>query len=176
MFSRFVPFIYNILHARILTKFISNSGDINWNFSTKFIVGRDGIPVQRFDKNQSWEDIEECIQTALNASSDENDAVSSSKADQKVNAADDEVEKKLEVETASYVFKSIDNANNKITCLDADFNDIVFDLDVNAKELLEKINKVIEEGAEQKKDVKIAVSRVKSDEDAVSVVSDAMIA
>eukprot|EP00486_Rosalina_sp_Unknown_P004176 CAMPEP_0201576300 /NCGR_PEP_ID=MMETSP0190_2-20130828/22044_1 /ASSEMBLY_ACC=CAM_ASM_000263 /TAXON_ID=37353 /ORGANISM="Rosalina sp." /LENGTH=217 /DNA_ID=CAMNT_0048007011 /DNA_START=331 /DNA_END=984 /DNA_ORIENTATION=- len=40
-------------------------GDINWNFATKFVVGKDGIPVQRFDKNQTWEEIEKCIQTEI---------------------------------------------------------------------------------------------------------------
>mmetsp|Transcript_52339 Transcript_52339/g.86636 ORF Transcript_52339/g.86636 Transcript_52339/m.86636 type:complete len:366 (+) Transcript_52339:412-1509(+) len=33
-------------------------GDITWNFSTKFVVGSDGIPTRRFDKNQSWTEIE----------------------------------------------------------------------------------------------------------------------
>merc|ERR1712018_718122 len=46
-----------------------------------------------------------------------------------------------------YVFKSIDKENNKIVCLDADFNDIAFELiPSNNKELFEKINKVIQDG------------------------------
>ncbi len=40
-------------------------GDINWNFATKFLVGKNGIPVQRFDKNQTWQEIEKCIQSEL---------------------------------------------------------------------------------------------------------------
>jgi len=40
-------------------------GDINWNFASKFIIGRDGIPVQRFDSKQSWDDIEQCIKSEL---------------------------------------------------------------------------------------------------------------
>lgn len=48
-------------------------GDINWNFATKFVVGKDGIPVQRFDKNQTWEQIEQCIQTELDKSYQDDD-------------------------------------------------------------------------------------------------------
>eukprot|EP01084_Bolivina_argentea_P030016 55674_1 len=40
-------------------------GDINWNFATKFVVDKNGIPVQRFDKNQKWTDIEKFVQSEL---------------------------------------------------------------------------------------------------------------
>ena len=40
-------------------------GDISWNFASKFVIGRDGIPVQRFDSSQSWQDIEQCIKREL---------------------------------------------------------------------------------------------------------------
>jgi len=40
-------------------------GDIGWNFASKFIIGRDGIPCARFDSSQSWEDIEKKIQEEL---------------------------------------------------------------------------------------------------------------
>jgi len=40
-------------------------GDINWNFASKFVIGRDGIPAQRFDKKQSWQEIEKCIVAEL---------------------------------------------------------------------------------------------------------------
>merc|ERR1712048_1043256 len=97
-------------------------GDINWNFSTKFIVGKDGIPIQRFDKNQSWEEIEKCIENALNEKQS-NDVEDDD--DEKGNADDN----KLKLVAKEYVFKSIDADKHKITCLDADFNDVVFDLD-----------------------------------------------
>eukprot|EP01083_Nonionella_stella_P288232 980891_1 len=41
-------------------------GDIHWNFATKFVVGSDGIPVARFDKKQTWDEIEKCLQNELN--------------------------------------------------------------------------------------------------------------
>jgi len=33
-------------------------GDIGWNFASKFVIARDGVPCARFDSSQSWEDIE----------------------------------------------------------------------------------------------------------------------
>lgn len=42
-------------------------GDITWNFSTKFVIGKDGIPIQRFDVNDGWTKVEECLREALNA-------------------------------------------------------------------------------------------------------------
>jgi len=35
-------------------------GDITWNFSSKFIIDADGVPVKRFEK-ESWDDIEKYI-------------------------------------------------------------------------------------------------------------------
>merc|ERR1712039_149048 len=138
-------------------------GDINWHFSTKFVVGKDGKPIQRFDKNQTWDDIEKCIQTALeepyNGDDDEkqnekdSEVVVESKED--VKDDDEDKDKLKDVIKKEYVFKSIDNEKLKITCLDEEYNDIVFDLDANSKELLEKVDKVIAQGAEEKKDVKI---------------------
>ncbi|ETO19781.1 Glutathione peroxidase [Reticulomyxa filosa] len=40
-------------------------GDIVWNFSTKFLIGSDGRPLARFEKNQPWSDIEAKIEEAL---------------------------------------------------------------------------------------------------------------
>lgn len=40
-------------------------GDIKWNFASKFIIGRDGIPCERFDSSQTWEEIEERIMQEL---------------------------------------------------------------------------------------------------------------
>jgi len=40
-------------------------GDITWNFGSKFLIGRDGIPAQRFDAKQSWDEIEEGIKLEL---------------------------------------------------------------------------------------------------------------
>jgi len=40
-------------------------GDIGWNFASKFIIGRDGIPCARFDSSQTWEDIENKIKEEL---------------------------------------------------------------------------------------------------------------
>jgi len=42
-------------------------GDITWNFASKFLVGRSGEPVARFDRT-SWEDIEAAIQQQLSES------------------------------------------------------------------------------------------------------------
>ncbi|MES1912353.1 MAG: hypothetical protein MHM6MM_004641 [Cercozoa sp. M6MM] len=36
-------------------------GDITWNFASKFLIDRNGVPVRRFDKSESWESIEESI-------------------------------------------------------------------------------------------------------------------
>ena len=54
-------------NTHYIYKFLKKSfpGDINWNFSTKFIIAKNGIPQQRFDKNQSWNDIEKFIQNQL---------------------------------------------------------------------------------------------------------------
>merc|ERR1712173_502406 len=71
--------------------------------------------------------------------------------------------------TMQYVFKSIDADKDEITCLDDEYHDITFDLDPTNKELLGKINKLIEEGKKQKKDVKIIVSQLNDTE----TVSDA---
>merc|ERR1712129_289426 len=57
-----------------------------------------------------------------------------------------------------YVFKSIDAKNKKFVCLDAEYNDITFDMDEDKKSLMGNINMFIEAGVEQKKDVKIIVS------------------
>jgi glutathione peroxidase-family protein len=35
-------------------------GDLTWNFSSKFLVDRNGIPVARFEK-ESWADVESAI-------------------------------------------------------------------------------------------------------------------
>jgi len=48
-------------------------GDINWNFATKFVVGRNGLAVARFDKNQTWQEIEKCIQKELNGNATQNE-------------------------------------------------------------------------------------------------------
>jgi len=52
----------------------SAPGDIVWNFSTKFLVGADGKPIKRFEKNQPWTEIEEAIKHELTLAkpSDEN--------------------------------------------------------------------------------------------------------
>eukprot|EP01084_Bolivina_argentea_P239201 402056_1 len=40
-------------------------GDIKWNFASKFVIGRNGVPVTRFDSSDTWEDIEQCIEEEL---------------------------------------------------------------------------------------------------------------
>lgn len=40
-------------------------GDITWNFSAKFLVDRNGIPIARFNKGSSWHDIEQQICISL---------------------------------------------------------------------------------------------------------------
>jgi glutathione peroxidase len=40
-------------------------GDIVWNFSSKFLVGADGKPVARFEKNQPWSEVELKIRETL---------------------------------------------------------------------------------------------------------------
>eukprot|EP01083_Nonionella_stella_P041093 111455_1 len=40
-------------------------GDITWNFHQRFIIGRDGVPLRRFDKGASWEEVESEIKKAL---------------------------------------------------------------------------------------------------------------
>eukprot|EP01084_Bolivina_argentea_P313810 543488_1 len=174
-------------------------GDIHWNFATKFVVGSDGIPVARFDKKQTWDEIEKCLQNELNKvapqaqddeppkneaatavedekkelkEEDEADNVEEDKAkenetenvdakkEQQQEQQDENVDKEQEQEkekseailsTKEYVFKSIDKEQNKVTCLDADFNDISFDLDANNASLLEKIEKIVGQGNDEKK-------------------------
>lgn len=101
------------------------------------------------------------------------------KVDEKSNdevVRNDDKNDKIQLVTKQYVYKSIDRDNQKVTCLDADFNDIVFDLDGLNKDLLEKIGKVIEDGTNQKKDVTIIVSEVDKDGVTTRTVSDAKIA
>lgn len=40
-------------------------GDITWNFHSRFLINKDGVPVARYDKGVSWERIEEAIKVAL---------------------------------------------------------------------------------------------------------------
>jgi len=40
-------------------------GDITWNFASKFLIDRDGVPIARFDKKVSWEDIGKAVEEAL---------------------------------------------------------------------------------------------------------------
>jgi len=40
-------------------------GDIIWNFSSKFLIGANGTPIARFEKNQPWSEIEVRIKEAL---------------------------------------------------------------------------------------------------------------
>merc|ERR1712228_982117 len=75
-----------------------------------------------------------------------------------------------------YVYKCINMETQKITCLDADFNDIVFDLDASNKKLIKKIKKVIENGKKEKKDVMMTVSAMKNDDKTIQTVSGAHIA
>jgi len=39
-------------------------GDITWNFSSKFVINRQGVPVKRFEK-ESWETIEKYVTDLL---------------------------------------------------------------------------------------------------------------
>ena len=41
-------------------------GLITWNFASKFIINKDGIPCARFDKGATWEEIEDKIIEELN--------------------------------------------------------------------------------------------------------------
>eukprot|EP00808_Paulinella_micropora_P024727 g51780.t1 len=52
------------LHPAYKFLLTSFPGDITWNFGSKFLIGRAGQPLARFDKN-SWEEIEAAIQQAL---------------------------------------------------------------------------------------------------------------
>jgi len=36
-------------------------GDITWNFASKFIINRQGIPVARFDSKVGWKEISQFI-------------------------------------------------------------------------------------------------------------------
>lgn len=154
-------------------------GDINWNFATKFVIGADGIPVQRYDKNQKWEDIEKCIQQQLKTGVVEDITGADDKKNDEIDNKDENVEEnpndKVLLTKTEYVYKSIDKENNKITCLDAEFNDIIFDLNAENKELMDKIHKVIKDGQEQKKDVQIVVSVLKKDNKETQTVSDVKI-
>jgi len=39
-------------------------GDVTWNFSSKFLIDRNGVPVARFEKT-SWEEIEKEVVKCL---------------------------------------------------------------------------------------------------------------
>jgi len=41
-------------------------GDVTWNFSSKFLINKDGIPIARFEK-EAWEVIDKAIADALAA-------------------------------------------------------------------------------------------------------------
>eukprot|EP00483_Globobulimina_turgida_P002768 UN02773 len=87
----------------------------------------------------------------------------------------DEDEKNvLIIQTKDYIFKSIDNENENIVCLDEDFNDIVFQLNGLNDELLKKIEKVIQQGKDRKKDVTITtVQKKNKNDDGAKIVYDA---
>ena len=40
-------------------------GDITWNFASKFIIDKNGIPIHRFNKGASWEEIEAVLVEAM---------------------------------------------------------------------------------------------------------------
>mmetsp|Transcript_35688 Transcript_35688/g.31484 ORF Transcript_35688/g.31484 Transcript_35688/m.31484 type:complete len:192 (+) Transcript_35688:17-592(+) len=40
-------------------------GRIEWNFSAKFVIDKNGMPVRRFDRKSSWKEIEETIRVEL---------------------------------------------------------------------------------------------------------------
>jgi len=72
-------------------------GDVVWNFASKFVIGRDGIPVQRFDKKQGWDEIEKCIVEELAkgqaaAEEEKAEAKVDAKADEKADEKADDVE------------------------------------------------------------------------------------
>jgi len=48
--------------TNVVYKFLKTCfpGDITWNFSSKFIIDADGVPVKRFEK-ETWDDIEKYI-------------------------------------------------------------------------------------------------------------------
>lgn len=40
-------------------------GEITWNFASKFLINREGVPVARFNKGASWEEIGAAIANLL---------------------------------------------------------------------------------------------------------------
>merc|ERR1712129_202615 len=56
-----------------------------------------------------------------------------------------------------YIFKTMDDDSSTVVCMDKDFNDVMFKLDQLNLDEINKINEVIDKGAESKKDVKIVV-------------------
>merc|ERR1712228_371262 len=74
----------------------------------------------------------------------------------------DEEEETKKIISKEYVFKSVNDKTTKITCLDADFNDIEFDLDASNKKLIKRIRKTIGEGKKEGKDVMVTVSTMNS--------------
>jgi len=62
-------------------------GDVTWNFASKFLVDRNGVPVKRFEK-ESWSDIEKEVVALLaekpdSASSSSSASTSSSASEEK---------------------------------------------------------------------------------------------
>eukprot|EP01084_Bolivina_argentea_P003353 6280_1 len=74
-----------------------------------------------------------------------------------------------------YVFKSMDKDNKKVICLDHEFNDVIFDLPCDNNELMNKMNKVVEQGKNTKHDVIVSVSKSKVDNKVIVVVQDVKI-
>ena len=67
-----------------LKKSFENNDDIAWNFATRFIVSADGVPLHRFDVNQSWADVKDAIQTQIQLKSKSNESEKEQKIDDKV--------------------------------------------------------------------------------------------
>lgn len=65
-FNMFSKINVNGDEAHPVYKFLKSCfpGDLTWNFSSKFLVNRSGIPIARFEK-ESWEAIDAAIAKAL---------------------------------------------------------------------------------------------------------------
>merc|ERR1712228_443629 len=74
--------------------------------------------------------------------------------DEKKQNDDDKVVKLVKKQ---YIFKSMDDANKTVVCMDDDFKDVTLELDQLNLDQMKNIKKTIDEGAQNKKDVKIVV-------------------
>jgi len=107
--------------TNVVYKFLKTCfpGDITWNFSSKFIINGDGVPVKRFEK-ESWDDIEKYIVQQIAERDSKKDDNKKNTAEKKNDKKDDKKEQK---ETTNTDDKSTSSSSSSSTSSSQDKTD-----------------------------------------------------